>query len=103
MVGLLPSQADHACWSDHAGVQTGMLGRRLPNRACGFRLFLLTVESQQLPGGAGVCCSVKKAFLISGLGCSVHASQLETAEMNTWCRLVRPPAQEPLTAAVGTC
>lgn len=76
----------------HAGVHTGTPERRLCNRACVFRPFLLTVESQQLPGGACVCCSVMKAFLISGLGCSLHASQLETAEVNTCCPVPRSRA-----------
>lgn len=80
----------------HAGVQTSMLEPRLCNHACVFRPFLLTVESQQLPGGAGVC-SVMKAFLISGLGCSVHASQLETAEINTHCPVAHSPAVTSLT------
>lgn len=85
-----------------------MLELCLCNRACVFRPFLLTVESQQLPGGARVCCSVMKAFLISGLGCGVHASQLETAEINTCCPVARSLAvtnltQDPLRAAVGAC
>lgn len=80
----------------HAGVQTSVLEPCLCNRACVFRPFLLTVESRQLPGGARVC-SVMKAFLISGLGCSAHASQLETAEINTRCPVARSPAVTSLT------
>lgn len=74
-----------ACWSC------------LCNHTCVFRPFLLTVESRQLPGGARVCCSVMKAFLISGLGCSVHASRLETAEINTSCPVERSLAVTSLT------
>lgn len=73
-----------------------MLESHLCNHACVFRPFLLTVESRRLPGGAGVC-SVMKAFLISGLGCSVHASQLETAEINTRCPVAHSPAATRLT------
>lgn len=89
-----------ACWSAW-----------LCNLACVFRPFQLTVDSQQLPGGARVCCSVMKAFLISGLGCSVLASPLETAEINTCCPLAcsrpvtdlaRGSRSGPLLAAADT-
>lgn len=81
----------------HAGVQTSTLERHLCNRAYVFRPFLLTVESQQLPCGTRVCCSVMKVLLISALGCSVHASQLENADINTYCPVARSRVGTNLT------
>lgn len=80
----------------HAGVQTSTLERHLCNRAYVFRPFLLTVESQ-LPCGTRVCCSVMKVLLISALGCSVHASQLENADINTYCPVARSRVGTNLT------
>lgn len=69
----------------------------------------LTVERRQLPSDFRVCCSVMKAFLISGLGCSLPGSQLETAEINTHSpaprsqAMTKPHTQDPLRAPVGSC
>lgn len=69
----------------------------------------LTVERRQLPSDFRVCCSVMKAFLISGLGCSLPGSQLETAEINTHSpvpcsqTMTKPHTQDPLRASVGSC
>lgn len=70
---------------------------------------LLTVERQQLPSGFCVCCSVMKAFLISGLGWSLPGSQLETAEINTCSpaprsqMMTKPQIQDPLRVSAGSC
>lgn len=69
----------------------------------------LTVERQQLPSGFCVCCSVMKAFLISGLGCSLPGTQLETAEINTCSpaprsqMMTKPHIQDPLRVSAGSC
>lgn len=69
----------------------------------------LTVERRQLPSDFRVCCSVMKAFLISGLGCSLPGSQLETTEINTHSpasrsqTMTKPHTQDPLRASVGSC
>lgn len=83
----------------HAGVQTSMLELRLCNHACVFRPFLLTVESQQLPGGAGVCCCVNESVPHLRIRLRRARLSLETAEMNT-CRPLarsRPVANRSLS------